>query len=134
VAVILDSGVIIGFLDGDDAHHDAAKGRVRQLLNERQSLCASVITLAEVLTGAELGHHDRSIVVGFFDRLVAEVYDVDRAVAERASELRGRKKSLKMPDALILATADTRPEVELVVCTDAKALRTPGLDCRVEGL
>ena len=49
-----------------------------------------------------------------------------------AAELRSRRKSLRMPDALILATAEIEPDVELVVTGDAGATRVPGLNCRVQ--
>ena len=70
------------------------------------SLVASVVSFAELLTGVELGHHDEAVVRGFFEAVITAVLPVDVAVAERASQLRGAKKALKMPDALILATAD----------------------------
>ena len=76
-----------------------------------------VITYAELLTGAGIGHHARSAVHGFFEQLVDEIYSVDRAVAESAPQLRTQTPSLKMPDALILATADLHG-AELVVTGD----------------
>lgn len=36
-----------------------------------------------------------------------------------------------MPDALILATAETNPDVDLVVTGDAQAPKVPGLDCAI---
>jgi predicted nucleic acid-binding protein len=79
--------------------------RVRALAG-RERLIVSVITYAGLLTGARLGDRDQGAVRGFFAELIDEVHDVDRWVAERAAELRATKPSLKMPDALILATAD----------------------------
>jgi hypothetical protein len=37
-----------------------------------------------------------------------------------------------MPDALILATADLRPEIETVLCADGDWPKVKGLSCRVE--
>jgi predicted nucleic acid-binding protein len=42
---------------------------------------------------------------------------VDRDVAERAAQLRTAKPSLRMPDALILATADVH-HADLVITAD----------------
>jgi hypothetical protein len=42
----------------------------------------SVITYAELLTGARLGHHDHTGVRGFFEQLIDEIHGVDRSVAE----------------------------------------------------
>jgi predicted nucleic acid-binding protein len=116
VVALLDSVVVAGFLDRDDAFHAAGDARIRELAG-RDTLVVSVITYAEVLTGAGLGHHERSAVRGFFAQLIDEVYGVDRPVAERAAELRVQSPSQKMPDALILATADLH-HADLVVTAD----------------
>jgi predicted nucleic acid-binding protein len=117
VAVVLDSGVVIGFLDREDALHNAADAVVRELIRE-QRLLASVVTYAEVLTGARLGHHSEEGVAGFFSGLLSAVLPVDVAVADKAADLRSRFKTLRMPDALILATAETDPDVDLIVTAD----------------
>jgi len=118
VVALLDSVAVAGFLDRDDAFHAAADARVRELAG-RDTLIVSVITYAELLTGAGLGHHAQSAVRGFFEQLIDEIYNVDRAVAERAVQLRSQTPSLKMPDALILATADLR-DADLVVTGDTR--------------
>jgi predicted nucleic acid-binding protein len=123
VVALLDSVAVAGFLDRDDAFHTAADARIRDLAG-RETLIVSVITYAELLTGAGLGHHEQSAVRGFFGQLIDEVYSVDRAVAERAAQLRSQTPWLKMPDALILATADIH-HAEFVVTGDD---RWPGVD------
>jgi predicted nucleic acid-binding protein len=116
VVALLDSVAVAGFLDRDDGFHAAADARVREFAG-RDTLIVSVITYAELLTGAGVGHHALSAVRGFFEQLIDEIYSVDRAVAERAAELRSQTPSLKMPDALILATADLR-DADLVITGD----------------
>jgi len=116
VVALLDSVAVAGFLDRDDAFHASADAHVRRLASHG-TLVASVITYAELLTGARLGHHDHVAVRGFFQQLVEEIHDVDRPVAERAAELRTENLSLKMPDALILATADLH-QVDMIVTGD----------------
>jgi predicted nucleic acid-binding protein len=113
VVALLDSVTVAGFLDRDDAFHVAADMRLRELAG-RETFIVSVITYAELLTGAGLGHHDQTAVRGFFTDLIDEVHSVDRTVAERAAELRTMNPSLKMPDALILATADLQ-QADLVI-------------------
>jgi predicted nucleic acid-binding protein len=130
VAVVLDSDAVVGFLDGKDALHDAADAAIRDLVRE-QRLLVSVVTYAEVLTGALLGHHDEDQVRGFFAQLISAVLPVDTTVADKAAEFRSRFKPLRMPDALILATAETNPDVDLIVTGDAQAPKVPGLDCAV---
>ena len=127
---MLDSGVVVGFLDRDDALHGAADAAVRELARG-QRLLASVVTYAEVLTGARLGHHDEQGVTGFFAGLLSGVLPVDVVVADKAADLRSRFKSLRMPDALILATAETDPDVELIVTGDRQLTEVSGLRCKV---
>ena len=135
MAVALDSTAVIGFLDRSDAFHEAADTKIRELLTSGESLRASVVTYAEVLTGARLGHHDEAIVRGFFKELVSEIVPVEVEVAERAAELRGQLKSLKMPDALILAGADLHPDVDLIICGDEVARKIQELlSCDIEPL
>jgi predicted nucleic acid-binding protein len=130
VAVVLDSGVVVGFLDRQDALHGAADAAVRELVRGQRML-ASVVTYAEVLTGARLGHHNEDDVAGFFAGLLSAVLPVDVAVAEKAADLRSRIKALRMPDALILATAETDPEVDLIVTGDQRLSKVSGLRVNV---
>jgi predicted nucleic acid-binding protein len=130
VAVVLDSDAVVGFLDRKDALHDAADTAIRDLVRE-QRLLISVVTYAEVLTGAWLGHHDEDQVRGFFAQLISEVLSVDMTIADKAAEFRSRFKPLRMPDALILATAETNSDVDLFVTGDAQAPKVPGLDCAI---
>lgn len=130
MAVVLDSGVVVGFLDRQDALHGAADAAVRELVRG-QRLLASVVTYAEVLTGARLGHHNEDDVAGFFAGLLSAVLPVDVAAADKAADLRSRFKSLRMPDALILATAETDPDVDLVVTGDRQLTKVSGLRVKV---
>jgi len=129
VAVVLDSDAVVGFLDSKDALHDAADTSIRDLIRD-QRLLVSVVTYAEVLTGARLGHHDEDQARGFFSGLISGVLPVDVAVADMAAELRSQRKSLQMPDALILATAEIHPEIDLIVTGDIQVAKVPGLSCK----
>jgi predicted nucleic acid-binding protein len=130
VAVVLDSDVVVGFLDRQDALHEAADAAVRELVRG-QRLLASVVTYAEVLTGARVGHHHEDEVAGFFAGLLSAVLPVDVAVADKAADLRSRSKALRMPDALILATAETNPDVDLIVTGDQQLTKVSGLRVKV---
>jgi predicted nucleic acid-binding protein len=129
--ILLDSTVIVGFLDADDALHEIAVARFREAIAS-YPLAASVISYAELMTGVSLGHHSRRHVDGFFDALVKELLPVDRQVAARAATLRGQRISLKMPDALILATADLHEGIDTIVCADGDWPKVKGLSCNVE--
>lgn len=130
MAVVLDSDAVVGFLDRDDALHEEADEAIRALVHQ-QRLLVSVITYAEVLTGAKLGHHDEDHVRGFFSQLISGVLPVDTTIADTAADLRSRSKSLRMPDALIVATAEVEPDAGLIVTGDRRVAGLRGLECEV---
>ena len=130
MAVALDSDAVVGFLDPRDALHRAADLAIRELVRE-QPLVVSAVTYAEVLTGARRGYHDESMTLGFFSELISEVLPVDVEIADVAAGLRAAHRALRMPDALILATASVHSEVELVLSGDATTAKITGLDCHV---
>lgn len=129
--ILLDSTVIVGFLDTDDALHEVTVAKFKEIVGA-QALVASVISYAEVMTGVSLGHHRAEHVEGFFQTFVKDLLPVDRGVAARAAALRGARKALPMPDALILATADLHADVDKVLCADGAWSKIEGLDCTVE--
>lgn len=129
--MILDSDAVIAFLDRGDALHAPADATIRKLLPQER-LLVSAVTYAEVLTGARLGHHDEAGVKGFFDELISAVLPVEVIVADEAARLRSRTKALRMPDALILASAEVSSEIDLIVTGDAGAAKVPDLRCQVE--
>lgn len=131
MAVALDSDVIVGFLDEGDALHAAADMAIRDLA-AKERIVASVITYAEVLTGARIGHHAVKDVAGFFANLISRIAPVDVEIADRASELRAKTRALRMPDALIVATAELDPEVNLLLTGDGDIATLRGLRCDVQ--
>jgi predicted nucleic acid-binding protein len=131
VAVVLDSDAVVGFLDRSDALHEPAASEINGLIRA-QRLVVSVVTYAEVLTGARLGHHDEAQVRGFFSQLISAVLPVDMVVADTATDLRSSLRSLRMPDALVLATAETESDVDLLVTGDRHLARITGLSFTVK--
>jgi predicted nucleic acid-binding protein len=53
-------------------------------------------------------------------------------VADKAADLRSRRKSLRMPDALILATAELHPEADLVLTGDQAVVKVAGSSFKVK--
>lgn len=92
---ILDSDVLIDYLHGDI--------RAKEELQRYDDLGYSVISWMEVMIGADT-EQETSAAKGFLDsmRLVA----LSSEVAHMAVEAR-RKHRLKLPDAVIWATADS---------------------------
>lgn len=131
MAVILDSDAVIGFLSSSDALHEPADTAIRGLV-PRQHLAVSVVTYSEVLTGATLDHHDADVVKGFLTEVVTQIIPVDIAIADRAAELRATVRSLLLPDALIVATADLDPELDLFLTGDQRITKLKDLSFEVQ--
>jgi len=124
VAVALDADAIVAYLDRSDALHASAAERIGEAA-AADSLVASTVTFAEVLTGARLGHHDEALVRGFFRDLVTTLIAVDERVAEAAAGLRSTA-NLRMPDALVLATATVGEDVVALITGDERIGRAAG--------
>lgn len=130
MAVVLDSDAVVGFIDVADELHGAADAAIRDLAG-RERLLVSVVTYAEVVTGARIGHHDLDAVSGFFADVISRIVPVDPEVADRASALRAGTRSLQMPDALIVATAELDAEAEALLTGDRAVAKLRGLQCDV---
>ena len=116
----LDAGVIIGFLDADDSHHDAARAALSNALDHGDGLFIAASALAECLVGpARRSQQAIELVRKVIDRLPVSVVDLDTEIATRAAILRARHRTLKLPDALVLATATTSGADQLIT-TDRK--------------
>lgn len=116
---ILDAGVIIGVLDGDDAHHEAARSALSKAIERGDALAVPASAYAECLVApARRGRDAMRAVDRFLTDLPADVEPITRQVASRAAELRARHgRRLRLPDALILATA-MHLRADLVITTD----------------
>jgi predicted nucleic acid-binding protein len=125
---LLDSSVIAGFLKRDDSLHASAASAVRASAAEGP-LIASVITFAELLTGAHLAHHDEAVVRGFFRELVSTIVPLTTDLAERAAELRAHHRALRLPDAIVIATGERH--ADSIVTADEHWSRVGELRCPV---
>ena len=116
----LDAGVIIAFLDADDAHHDAARSALTDALDNTERLSLAASALAECLVGpARRSPKAVEVVRTLIERLPASIVDLDPEIATRAAMLRARHRSLKLPDALVLATAE-QSRADRLITTDRK--------------
>lgn len=91
--MLLDSCILIDFLSGKEA--------ARAYLTDVEGGAISLITWMEVIIGAATPEEE-AVVRGFLSAF--DVLSVDGRVAEEAVALR-RARRLKLPDAIILATA-----------------------------
>ena len=129
-SIVLDGGVIIGLLSSADPHHEWATARIEEALIHRDSLIISTATVAEVLVRpARTG--DAEKVLADLHSLRADVLEVSQAVALRAARLRASHASLRLRDALILATAQ-ECGAEALLTTDQRIgrVRLRGLRIR----
>jgi predicted nucleic acid-binding protein len=103
-SVALDADVVIAFLDASDDNHERAVGALRPRLAAGADLIVGASAYAEVMV-RPLQRGTAATVDEFLDAIGATVLAVDRPVARRAAQLRARHRSLRLPDALSLASA-----------------------------
>lgn len=117
-SVLIDTGIVIASLDRLDAHHQAAMDAVEPYRLADAQFLMSTVTLAELLVDREKKRLET--IRGFAESLGPNaVVHVDARIADRAGALRSRRKSWRLPDALIAATADVY-EVDVMLTTDRK--------------
>ena len=103
--LVLDSSVLIAYFSPDDRHHERAVLALRASADDERIIVASA--LAEILV-----HPNRSgptavaRIEAALSALLARVEPVTERLAHRAAELRARHSSLRLGDALVLATGD----------------------------
>lgn len=99
--IVLDAGVLIGFLDSADAHHQAAVAILEQ---NPSGYLVHPLTAAEVLVGpAKRGVEDQ--VWRDLRGVGVEVADLGSDEPLALARLRAQW-GLKMPDTCVLATAE----------------------------
>lgn len=117
-AVVLDASVVIALIDPGDALHEGAVLAVSSAQDEGHRFVLPASVLAEVLVGAVAGgelDRVRRLVLDAF----GPVRPLDEAVSAAAAVRRSRHPGLRLPDALVLATADV-DGAELVLTGDRR--------------
>jgi predicted nucleic acid-binding protein len=102
--VALDADVVIAFLDAADDQHERAVRILRPRLTAGEEIVLSASVYAEIMV-RPIARRTDAKVDEFLDAIKATVVAVDRSSARLAAELRGRHRSLRLPDALSLAIA-----------------------------
>ena len=116
----LDAGVVIGLLDAGDAHHESATAALDEARRSGDRLAMAASAFAECLVGpARRGEEAVAVVHELFARLPISVVDLTPDVALVAAEMRARHRSLRLPDALVLATA-TNAGADRLITTDRR--------------
>jgi predicted nucleic acid-binding protein len=102
--VALDADVVIAFLDAADDQHERAVSVLRPCFTAGKEIVLSASVYAEIMV-RPIARRTDAKVDEFLDAINATVIATDRPSARLAAELRGRHRSLRLPDALSLATA-----------------------------
>ncbi|HEX4978928.1 MAG TPA: type II toxin-antitoxin system VapC family toxin [Acidimicrobiales bacterium] len=103
---VLDAGVIIGFLDANDPHHGTARVALGDAQDRHDRLVIPTSAFAEILVGpSRKGTEAVAAVRELVDRVPIDLAPLDAEIAVAAAALRARHRSLKLPDALVIATA-----------------------------
>ncbi|MCZ7533084.1 MAG: PIN domain-containing protein [Acidimicrobiia bacterium] len=112
---VLDTGVLISFLDSDDAHHEQARNSIAEAMSRNDRLVIPGSVLAEVLVGPfRRGPAAVQVVLDLIARLPLEVAPLDERVAVAASKVRAGHPRVKLPDAVVIGTADVVEATELI--------------------
>lgn len=104
--VALDADVVIAFLDAGDDRHERAVDVLHPWLGEGAEIVIGASVYAEIMV-RPLARGAGARVDEFINAIGASVIAIDRELARRAADLRARHPSLRLPDALSLATSLT---------------------------
>jgi predicted nucleic acid-binding protein len=102
-ALVLDTSVVLGFFHADDAHHWSARNALADARHHNETFILPASVVSESMVGA----YRSGTAADRFRRmtgLFGPVRQVDEEVALRAAELLARTRSLRLPDALVIAT------------------------------
>jgi predicted nucleic acid-binding protein len=103
-ALILDASVLIGLLDTADAHHQRAVDDVDGADSAGDTLLVPASAYSEALVsfaraGRTTDARDAIAAMGII------IVAMSQEIAERAAEIRAQHDRLRLPDAIVLATA-----------------------------
>jgi predicted nucleic acid-binding protein len=115
---LLDAGVVIGFLDPQDVHHRSAHGALRAARERRDRIVLPASAYAEALVGpTRAGSESISIVDRLVVGLPIEIEPLGRDIAVAAARIRAKHPAIKLPDALVIASAGVL-DADVLVTTD----------------
>jgi predicted nucleic acid-binding protein len=101
---LLDADVLIGALDGNDAHHSRARELFTQWHKDKDACTMSVVNLTEVLIAPSADVARLAAAREAIAALGVTVHQPNEAIGVEAARLRQRHP-ISLPDAYCLATA-----------------------------
>lgn len=127
--VVLDASIVLALFDPQDSLHVPASAAARRRRDAGDQFLLPASVLAEVLVGAaRRGDGELATRRALATAAFGPPYQINEEVAVAAARRRARHRSLRLPDALVLATADVA-EADAVITGDK---RWQGVDPRVE--
>jgi predicted nucleic acid-binding protein len=103
-ALILDASVLIGLLDIADAHHERSIDDVEAADRDGRRLLLPASAYSETLVAFARAGRLSEARNAVADMGIA-VIPLTESIAERAAELRASHERLRLPDAIVLASA-----------------------------
>ena len=102
----LDAGVVIALLDGQDIHHDAATSFLTSARLHNDRLALSATAFAECLVQPfRHGEKNVQVIRELVNRVPVSIVNLDEQTAEQSARLRASHRNLRLPDAIVIATA-----------------------------
>lgn len=99
---VLDASVLIAWLDPSDALHAGAAAALRRHVNDDFRIPASAYS--ESLVGP-FRREQLQVAKRALSALLGQVVDLTAQIAEEGAQLRANHGGLRLPDALVVATA-----------------------------
>jgi predicted nucleic acid-binding protein len=106
-SLALDASAVIALLSAADTHHARATAEFGEALDRGEDLSMASSAYSEAMVHA-LRQRRGDFVDRLMDRLRVEIVPIDREIGRRAAKLRAEHRTLRLPDALVLATAQLR--------------------------
>lgn len=98
--VLLDTNVLIYYLEGNSEHFEAARQAIEKALVQEGDIACSVISMTEIMRGVG----EQNEIVNFFNQPQVKVLEITAQIAQLAGQIAYTHK-YALPDALILASA-----------------------------
>ena len=115
---LLDTNILIDYLQGRE---DALR-----VLSAPEARFVSIVTWMEVLVGAQTDAEEAQLKHWM---QLFEIVPVDDEIAQGAVQLRRRQQRLRLPDAIIWSSAQTRSLILVTRNTRDFPESTPGVHC-----
>lgn len=116
----IDTEVFIALLDSDDVHHAVATTFWMSSRLHGNRIAMSATAFSECLIKPFRDNPKTVTAIrDLFRRIPIEIVQLDEVVAEKAAELRATQPSLRLPDAMVIASAIVGNADQLVT-TDRK--------------